>query len=748
MSNEKVLDQNNSDFSIFQSIIEKSLFFITFLLPLFWLPIFSSPFELAKHQLLVVLSGLAFLAWSAKIILKDQKISFDLNLLDFSVLSFLIVGVLSTIFSFNSYISLFGSYGIFSNGLISLLALGNVYFLIRDITSEDKSIVKGLIKTFFISFGIVLLVAYFSVTGLGKKMNVGNVSVQQKVFNSTSFSLEGLSIFVAIGTVLLTGIIICSDFGKEKILKFLLFASFGLLLLLDIFPAWIVVLVGLSVLTVLALIAGSFKDDINQLLLPIFLIIVSVLFIFIDLGSASFLNFPQEQYLSQKFSYNIANQTLQEGGKEMLIGSGLGTWKNDFLKHRSVDFNENSILWQSRLSRSGNYISELIATTGLLGAVSYAALIIFSLYGFFLLKNKKKALPYIGSLMAVLAAQLVYYQNTVLAFVAWFIFGLGAVAWRDSLSRKASFQKTLSSKELPELNLSFSVLLILLSLAVIGGLLFTTKEAIADYYYLKAQQVENDLDKSISYLKKSINQNPNRSNYRNLLSQAYLNQAFEEYGKPAEEQDKMIIQGKVNQILNQIKVLEDKFAKDVSVWEIIGLVRRDVQGSSEKAIEAFEKVLELDPKNPTVYTKIGSLYAGLEKMEKAREYYNKAQELKSNYYNAYLSEALSYEGSDKEKTIEELEKVEEKFPSTTETKFQLGRIYKEQNENDLAISYLIEVLQLSPNHSNALYLLGSIYEEKGNLETALAAYERVKDLNPDNEQVESKIKEIKQELEE
>jgi tetratricopeptide (TPR) repeat protein len=737
---------NSSGFNLFQKIIEKSLYLLTFLLPLFWFPFFSSPYEFGKNQLLLILSSVAFLAWAVKIILKDQKISFNLNLLDFSVLFFVLVNILSTIFSLDSYISLFGSYGVFSNGLSSVLALSVVYFLIRDITSENKEIVKKLLKVFFSSFSLVVIISLFSVLGLGQKLNIDNAAIQQKIFNPVSFSLEGLSVFIALGSVLLTGIITSSVFKKDKLLKILLALSVFLLLIIDIVPAWIVLLAGLSTFTIFGLIGRSFKSNIHQLLLPIFLVIIAILFILIDLGSASFLSFPQEQYLNYEFSYEVANGTIQEGNKNLLIGSGLGTWENDFLKNRSVKFNEESVLWQSRLSRAGNYIAELVATTGIVGSLSYLSLILFSLYGFFLLEEKKKALPYISGLIAVLASQFVYYQTSSLAFLGWFILGIGAIAWKDALGKKFAFQKTLSESKLPELNLGFSVLLILLSLAVIGGLFFSTKEALADYYYIKAQRVEDDLDTSISYLKKSINQNPYRVYYRNLLSQVYLNQAFEEYGKPAEEQNTMIIQGKINQILSQIEVLETDFGNHVSAWEIIGLVRRDIQGSTEGAIEAFKKALQLDPKNPTVYTEVGNLYAGLGDLDKARENYQKAQELKSNYYNAYLLEALSYEEDNPEKTIEELKVVEEKFPSMTETKYQLGRIYKDQGESDLAISYFIETLQLSPTHSNALYSLGLIYEEKGNFETALAAFERVAELNPENEQVQEKVSEIKEEL--
>ncbi len=755
MANESTMKVKNSDSengskeSILQGFLKKCLFVLTFLLPVFWLPFASSPFEFSKYQLLVLLGSLSFLAWSVKVILKDKKISFNLNLLDLSVLFFLVIGVLSTIFSLDTYISLFGSYGIFSNGLIATLSLGIVYFLIRGMGAKEEGFqVKKLLKIFFTVFFIVLLVSYFSVLGIGKKLNIENISIEQRIFNPISFSLEGLSVFVATVMVLLTGIITCSSLKiKGNFLKILLFSSLFLLVLLDINSAWIVLLAGLSVFTFFALLVGSFKKNINQLLLPIFLIIIAALFLWIDLGTNAFLNFPEEQYLEERFSYDIAFNTVGEGTKEALIGSGLGTWRNDFLKNRPVEFNEESVLWDSRLSKAGNYVSELLATTGVLGTLSYSLLIVFSLYGFFTLEKKKEALPYIAALTAVLASQFVYYQNTALAFLNWFILGLGALAWKDSLSKKFTIQKTLSSDKLPEFNLGFSVVLILLSLTVIGGLYFTTREVIADVYFVKAQQSDN-LNTSISHLQKAIEQNPYRISYKTSLIRVYLSQAFEEYGKPDEEQDMMVIQGKINKILEEVEILKEEFSNRVAAWETIGVVRRDIQGSFDEAIEAFQKALELDKKNPTLYTEIGKLYANSGDIEKARENYNKAQELKSNYFNAYLLEALSYEEEDVDQAIKELKKVEERFPTISDTKFQLGRLYYNKDELDLAISYFIEVIQISPNDSNALYYLGLAYEGKDNLETALAAFERVAELNPNNEQVSVKIEEIKEQLEE
>jgi len=735
---------------IFQKIIKECLFLIVLLLPLFWSPFAFSVYNFGKHYILFVLALISFLAWSAKIALKDKAIFFNLNLLDLSVLTFLSIGILSTVFSVDNYVSLFGSYRNFSDGLFGILSSGIFYFLIRGIQNQtdnrSRFTVEKLLKTFFVSFAIVLLVAYFSISGLGNSFSINNVSIQQRVFNTVSFSLEGLSIFVSIVMVLLTGVILCSDFKfKKNFLKILLFASLFLLIVIDVIPAWIVLSIGLSFLTVLAFLTNSFKKDMYKLLLPIFFVIISVLFIFIDLGSQnfdSFFVFPQEQYLEQGFSYEIAFNTIKEGPKNILIGSGPGTWLNDFLKNRSVTFNEESILWTSRLNYAGNYVSSLVATMGVLGTLSYFSLIIFSLMGFCLSEEKKNSIPYISAIMAVLIGQFVYYQNTALMFLAWFIFGLGSVAWKDSLSKKFSIKESFSSERMPEFNLCFSIILILSSLFIVSGFYFTTKEYLADNNYVKAQKATN-LNDALSYLEKSVQQNPYRVIYRVVLSQAHLSYVYEESNKPVEEQDAIIMQEKINKVFEQIDILESDFSNYVNAWEIIGVVRRDIQGMAELAIEAFERALEIDKGNPTLYSEIGKLYTILGDLEKSRENFIKAQELKPNYIEAFLLEALTYEKENINEAISSLKNIEMKFPLNRDVKYQLGRLYYNQEETDLAISYLIETIQIDPNHSNAYYLLGLAYEKKGEIEIAITLFESLLELNLDTQEIIQKIEELK-----
>jgi len=137
-------------------------------------------------------------------ILIDKEIRFKRSPLDIFVLAFLLVAVLSAIFSVNKTSSLFGFYGRFSDGLLGLLSFVALYFLItnnvrlneeagatkpislsgkepREETSNNafkrKGLcgfltLNGLLKVFLWSVFFVVLFGYFSVFGVWEKSAV------------------------------------------------------------------------------------------------------------------------------------------------------------------------------------------------------------------------------------------------------------------------------------------------------------------------------------------------------------------------------------------------------------------------------------------------------------------------------------------------------------------------------------------------------------------------------------------------
>ncbi len=732
--------------TIWDKIIKFSLYLLVFLVPLFWLPFSFEAFEFNKQYLIFFLVSISFLAWLARMILVEKEISFKRTPLDLPVLIFLMVAILSAIFSVDKSSSLFGFYGRFSNGLIVLLSLGVLYFLITNNRGigEKGVAIQGLVKIFLLAVFFVVLISYLSIFGIWQKIPEIPPIMSQRTFNPVSGSLEGLAVFLAIFLALLVGrcLIWQIEEGKLSLIinYLLLIALLGLLIIVDFNRAWIVLAISFGLFLIFALATRIFRENVNRLLLPIFLIFISIIFLFFDSNQLTKFSLPKEPVLDQVTSWKTAFGAIKESIKSGFLGSGIGTFHYDFTKFKPLEFNQ-SLWWEIRYDRSGSHISEILGTLGILGILSYFLLVgSFFLISWFLIR-KRETLPFLLTFLAIILSQFFYYQNTVLAFTFWFFLGLAVLSWQKPIS-----EKKISFKDFPELSLIFSTLLILLSLLLLGIYFFGVRFHLADVNYFKAQITPLG-ERKIKFLENSINLNPKLANYRIILARNYLLQILEEIGKPQAEQDLTKIQNLVEMAIRQAKISTQLAPKSVASWETLGMIYREIQllaaGATEWAMKLFEEAIKLEPKNPVLWTELGKLHL-ISDISKAREYFAKAKELKSNYLDALIQEALIFEREQNlEEAIKRIEELVVNYPFDIETRFQLGRLYFNKDRLDDAIAQFENVISLFPNHSNSLYSLGLAYTRKGEKEKAISAFERVLELNPGNQDVIQKLENLR-----
>jgi len=602
----------------------------------------------------------------------DKEIRFKRSPLDVYAAVFIFVAALSAIFSADRGSSVFGFYGRFSDGLIGLFCLGIFYFLIVN-HIED---VGRILKIFLCSAFLVVLSGYFSILGFW----------QEPTFNPVAGSLEGLAVFLAVIAVLLAGLI----FQKSQSLK-----------------NW-------------SLVIGHW--------LLLFAILGLLILIF-------FSQLPEEQILSQGLSWRVAFETVTDHIKEGFLGSGIGTYFYDFAKHKPAEFNQSQ-LWQIRFDRSGNHISEILSTMGFLGLLSYLLLIgMFLSISWFALKAgssiSKFQMPLSAAFLALLVGQLVYYQNTVLAFVFWLFLALSAVSWEKPIR-----EKVISLKESPKMNLVFSAGLVIVGLLILTGFYFAQKFYRADMAYAKT-----DYEKAVSL-------NPDLSQYRITLSRVYLEKLLLEMKKPSAKEDSLLLQNNIAEVVNEAKTAVILSPNRVAGWETLGMAYREihpiVKGAGELGVKAFERAIALEPTNPVIRTELGKLYLALDELEKAKIAFAEARELKPDYLEALLQEVLVYE--EENNLAEAVKKIEELngiYPLNPEILFQLGRLYFNSDKIDEAIAQFEKAVELSPDYSNALYSLGVAYSKDGQKEKAISAFEKVLELNPGNQDVIEKIKELK-----
>jgi tetratricopeptide (TPR) repeat protein len=761
---------------LFNQVIKISIYSLVFLLPFFFLPFSFEAYEFNKQYLIFFLVSLAFLSWLARMIFCDKEIKFRRTPLDIPVLIFLLVSILSAVFSIDKTFSFFGFYGRFSDNLVGILSLGVLYFLIVNLTKNESETegeiktklisVSGLIKTLFWSVFFVLLFSYFSIFGVWQILNQYLAklisgfqlpsTILLRIFNPIGGSLEALAIFLTVVTVLLAGLIL----PKSKIqkpnskfqtfyLSFLLFASTILLIIIDFTPAWVAL--GLTLLLFLAFAFWSriFRERVNWLLIPIILVIIAIVFSFFQVSGYKLqvfgydiLNPPKEILLNQGTTWQVTWGAIRN---YPVLGSGIGTFSQDFAKFKPQKFNQTN-LWQIRFDKGASQVAEIISTMGVLGFLSWLVIIgLFLLISYYLLETIKREeseigyqLPLIFSFLALVLSQFLYYQNTSLALLFWLTLGLGVVSWKRALK-----EKKISFKDFPEMSLVFNIVLILLVLVVLGCWFFAGRFYLADVKYK-----EWILSGKVEDLERAVNLNKGRANYHIALSRGYFVEASKELSKSSTEQDAQKIQLNFAKAINEAQRATQISPKWVATFENLGMVYRDIrgfaQGASQWAIDSFAKAEALEPTNPVFPTEIGKILRDERKITDAKKEFERALELKTDYLDAKIQLALILEAQGNvSEAISKLKEIVEQNPLNIEAIFQLGRVYYNNNQTDEAISQFQQALQLFPNHSNSLYALGIAYQRQGEREKALEQFEKVLELNPGNQDVIQKISELK-----
>ena len=746
---------------MFQKVLKFVIFATVFLMPIFWLPFSVEAFELNKVYLLAVLVLIGIVLWFGRMVFDDKKLVFKWCILDPFVLVFLVITTVSAFLGIDRSSSVFGFYGRFWPSLLGLYLLVGFYFLLTNNIKKDE--INKILKIFIAANLLVVISACFAIFGLWARLNtlVGSklpAIMSLRTFSTAGGSLEGLSMFLAcLSVLILTFLAFFGKESKKEIISYItLFASLGLLIIIDFQPAWIAMFLALLLFIIFSFWKRIFKSDVNRLTLTTIFCLIALVFIFASpvksfLDQTFFNNgLSQEVLLNEKASWQLAGQGFKEN---WLLGAGTGNFHYVFAKFKSADFLKTDF-WQLRFDRAGSYFAEILAEEGILGIISYLSLIgMFFLISYFFIASFKSKLmgsgsadeekkiavtPLFISFFVILAVQFLYYQTVLLGFAFWLVLALGVVAWGEALR-----EKSFSFKDFPEVGLVFSIVF---WVALVGAafLYFTLgKYYLADVYY---RQYLLNPNQNLSKLETAVRIAPERAIYPVVLSRAYLQKFIEEAQKS--EPDQQFAAQMINGAVSQSKLGLQKSPNLVLVHENVGVVYREIQGAvagaKEWAIKSFQEALKLEPKNPVFLTELGKLALIDKKNDEAKDFFQQALAIKSDYIDAHLQLAfLEDEEGKKEEVQGRLENLVRLSPFSVEAHFQLGRVYFNSGEYDKAAEQFQSALALFPNHSNSLYSLALVYEKQGQKEMALQLLSRVLNLNPGNADIEQKISAIK-----
>lgn len=152
-----------------------------------------------------------------------------------------------------------------------------------------------------------------------------------------------------------------------------------------------------------------------------------------------------------------------------------------------------------------------------------------------------------------------------------------------------------------------------------------------------------------------------------------------------------------------------------------------------KAVQAYHKVLELEPNYVEAYNNLAIVYQEMGDLEKARLAYQKSIELNPRYEKAYNNLGiLLYLQERYEESIGAFQKALAINPHNMESYVNLGILFKKLGQMDQAIECYQKALRIKPLNPEAHYNIALLYEQLGNGVLAIRHYQEFVRLSTKN----------------
>jgi Tfp pilus assembly protein PilF len=149
------------------------------------------------------------------------------------------------------------------------------------------------------------------------------------------------------------------------------------------------------------------------------------------------------------------------------------------------------------------------------------------------------------------------------------------------------------------------------------------------------------------------------------------------------------------------------------------------QREFSKAIQAYQKVIELDPTYVEAYNNLGITYQMVGDVDRASGVYQKSTEINPRYEKGYnnLGILLFLKGL-YEEALETFQKALAINSNNIESHINLGILFKKKGEWEKAIESYQKALAINPLHREAHYNIALLYEQLENLELAISHYQQ------------------------
>lgn len=724
------------------------------LLPLFFLPYTLEVLELNKHFLLYAGVLIALMLWLLEGAI-TRKFRIVRSAFDVYVLGFLTIVFVSGLFSVDRTLSFIGDYNNIQVGVLPLLFLCLYAFLVTQVFENCRSYLS-ILYGFAIGGGVSAL--WFAFDKLGY---FGFTSFGVRFSNTVSVSNSEFGIFLVL---LVLGAVAMLSLRKHNILLDILTGivgavAFVVLLSLGFTITYVMLVIGLGLLLAFML---TYVDFLRMpwITVTFGLVVLSVLFIFLNTPRILSFDLPVEVSLGVGTSYSVAWDTLTDNTKQFLLGSGPSTYVYDFSHYRPEALNMNSFAWRVRFAKPYATAVSFVAELGVLGVISFVFLVLIAL-GFIGSRwldsmGGKKEKPRFDERVAFVYIVAPLWLTTFVSFffvhasiVLWFAWFAMLAMLSAALVKGHPKYLVISLKSSPQyvLATSFTVVLLFAGAIVFG--VFAGRYYAAEMMYTKAQKSASSPAQAISMLSRAVQLNDESPRYRVALAQAFLNEARVVAGQADGSPD--LITRLVASAIDEAKSATAIAPKSVNTWETLAEMYANAQsfapGVNVWVARSYEKAVEFEPSNPLLRLALGRAKYAEGKNTEALDEFQESVALKPNYIEAYLQLSGYYEAEgDIASAVTELEKGLAVGRQSDAYLFQLGRLYfnrAEEGDWDRALALFNASLALNPNNVNALFSTGLVFDRRGERSTALKFFEEVLKRDPTHEAVVSRVKQLR-----
>ncbi|MEA2112931.1 MAG: tetratricopeptide repeat protein [Patescibacteria group bacterium] len=747
-----LVEPRKSGFSLRGGLSFGLVVFLAFLLPIFFVPAQTFSFFMSKSFLIALFVFLLTIAWLIERI-KNRDFSLSKNLIIISALLVPFSYLISSLFSGSLRASIFGyGFGIDSFGMIFTL------FLLMFFTARVFLIKKKIIYFYLGLLFSGVLIFFFHVL----RLIFGPDFLTLGILNTSTANFIGswneIGIFFGLISIIsLLTIIFLKKNTMVKVVSYLaLIFSLFFVALVNFGSLWLALaLISLTLFIYHLSINKGHEEKVfqrkNVSVISLVIFVISLVFLFAKGPIGGFLpttfNISNFEVRPSTVSTIDIIQASLPGNP--ILGAGPAEFSKQWSLSKPIEVN-NTQFWDIDFGSGASFLLTSLVTVGLLGCLSWIFFFVMTFYsGIKLLKiSRRSQFDHFLSLSAFFATVYLWFFSIVyvpglVTFALSFLF-TGVLLSLLYQERVVKLRKFSWSRSTGKSIVLIAVMICFFFSSSLGFYLFTKKAnaSIKAQKSLLVLETEGDIGKSLELMGSAVSSFSDDLYYRLLvdLNLIQLQAIFNQEDVPEDqlrEQFQTVFTEAITNAEKTVSIGSDNYQNWMTLAKVYGsVVPLQVEGSYDKALEAYGQAITLSSNNPAIALALANLEIVNDNEEKGKEYALTAIQLKNNYSDAYyLLSQIEIDNGNEEGSVEIIEALAEVTPNDPKVHLQLGFFKYSDKNYEEAVTFFEEALRLDPYDVDVVYLLGLTYNELGDKEKAIQAFTHLQRVIPEDQNI-------------